>query len=108
MYIFVYLSIYFPTANTLYATKRLIGRRFGDAEVKKDMKTSSYKIVKASNGDAWVEAQGKMYSPSQVISLNLAMVNFGLVVVVVWFSNVVPFSPPLGRGFRFDEDERNG
>jgi len=53
-------------ANTLYATKRLIGRRFGDAEVKKDMKTSSYKIVKASNGDAWVEAQGKMYSPSQV------------------------------------------
>jgi len=53
-------------ANTLYATKRLIGRRFGDAEVKKDMKTSSFKIVKASNGDAWVEAQGKMYSPSQV------------------------------------------
>jgi len=53
-------------ANTLYATKRLIGRRFGDAEVKKDMKTSSFKIVKASNGDAWVEANGKMYSPSQV------------------------------------------
>merc|ERR1712033_162476 len=52
-------------ANTLYATKRLIGRRFGDAEVKKDMKTSSYKIVKASNGDAWVEAQGKMYSPEE-------------------------------------------
>merc|ERR1712168_1013687 len=48
-------------ANTLYATKRLIGRRFGDAEVKKDMKTSSYKIVKASNGDAWADAQGKMY-----------------------------------------------
>jgi len=53
-------------ANTLYATKRLIGRRFGDAEVKKDMQTSSFKIVKASNGDAWVEADGKMYSPSQV------------------------------------------
>jgi len=53
-------------ANTLYATKRLIGRRFGDAEVKKDMKTSSYKIVKASNGDAWVEADSKMYSPSQI------------------------------------------
>merc|ERR1719210_1379822 len=53
-------------SNTLYATKRLIGRRFGDAEVKKDMKTSSYKIVKASNGDAWVEAQGKLYSPSQM------------------------------------------
>jgi len=53
-------------ANTLYATKRLIGRRFGDAEVKKDMKTSSFKIVRASNGDAWVEAEGKMYSPSQI------------------------------------------
>ncbi|XP_076466335.1 stress-70 protein, mitochondrial-like [Babylonia areolata] len=52
--------------NTLSATKRLIGRRFEDPEVQKDMKTVSYKIVKASNGDAWVEAQGKMYSPSQV------------------------------------------
>lgn len=53
-------------ANTLSATKRLIGRKFEDPEVKKDMKTSSYKIVKASNGDAWVQAQGKMYSPSQI------------------------------------------
>ncbi|XP_071447813.1 heat shock 70 kDa protein cognate 5 [Hetaerina americana] len=55
------------SANTFYATKRLIGRRFEDPEVKKDMKTVSYKIVKASNGDAWVEgSDGKMYSPSQV------------------------------------------
>ncbi|CAG0920952.1 unnamed protein product [Notodromas monacha] len=53
-------------ANTLSATKRLIGRRFDDSEVKKDMSMCAYKIVRASNGDAWLEAQGKMYSPSQV------------------------------------------
>ncbi|CAG9772950.1 unnamed protein product [Ceutorhynchus assimilis] len=55
------------SANTFYATKRLIGRRFEDAEVKKDMTNVSYKIVKASNGDAWVQgSDGKMYSPSQI------------------------------------------
>lgn len=52
--------------NTFYATKRLIGRKFTDAEVQKDMKIVSYKIVRASNGDAWVEANGKLYSPSQI------------------------------------------
>merc|ERR1719201_2420661 len=53
-------------ANTLTATKRLIGRKFDDAETQSDIKTSSFKIIKASNGDAWVEARGKEYSPSQV------------------------------------------
>ncbi|XP_076336513.1 heat shock protein 70 cognate 5 [Tachypleus tridentatus] len=53
-------------ANTFSATKRLIGRRYDDSEVQKDMKTVSFKIVRASNGDAWVEAHGKMYSPSQI------------------------------------------
>ncbi|XP_071946937.1 stress-70 protein, mitochondrial-like [Antedon mediterranea] len=52
--------------NTLYATKRLIGRRFDDPATQKDMKTVAYDIVKASNGDAWLTAHGKMYSPSQV------------------------------------------
>lgn len=53
--------------NTFYATKRLIGRRFEDPEVKKDMNMVSFKIVKASNGDAWVSStDGKVYSPSQI------------------------------------------
>jgi molecular chaperone DnaK len=52
--------------NTFYATKRLIGRRFNDPEVKKEMQSVSYKIMKASNGDAWVESMGKVYSPSQI------------------------------------------
>ncbi|XP_040576107.1 stress-70 protein, mitochondrial [Lepeophtheirus salmonis] len=53
--------------NTFYATKRLIGRRFEDEEVKKDMNMVSYKIVKSSNGDAWVKStDGKVYSPSQI------------------------------------------
>ena len=58
--------------NTFYATKRLIGRKFEDPEVQKDMKTVSYKIVRSSNGDAWVEASGKMYSPSQIGAFVLA------------------------------------
>lgn len=53
-------------SNTFHATKRLIGRRYEDPEVKKDMKQVPYKIIKANNGDAWLEAQGKTYSPSQI------------------------------------------
>jgi len=52
--------------NTFFATKRLIGRRFDDPETQKDVKMVPYKIVRAPNGDAWVESRGQKYSPSQV------------------------------------------
>ena len=54
-----------PT-NTFFAIKRLIGRRYDDPMVEKDKKLVPYKIIKGPNGDAWVEAQGKQYSPAQV------------------------------------------
>ncbi|KAK4739852.1 hypothetical protein R3W88_003549 [Solanum pinnatisectum] len=53
-------------ANTLSGTKRLIGRRFDDPQTQKEMKMVPYKIVRGSNGDAWLEANGQQYSPSQI------------------------------------------
>jgi molecular chaperone DnaK len=52
--------------NTFFAIKRLIGRRWDDPMVEKDKKLVPYKIVKADNGDAWVEARGQKYAPSQI------------------------------------------
>merc|ERR1712070_1120446 len=52
--------------NTLYAVKRFIGRSFDDQIVQKDLGLSPFKIIKGNNGDAWVEAQGEKYSPSQI------------------------------------------
>src|SRR4026208_1228249 len=52
--------------KTVFAVKRLIGRRYDDPMVEKDKKLVPYKIVRASNGDAWVEIEGKTYSPSQI------------------------------------------
>jgi molecular chaperone DnaK len=52
--------------NTLFAIKRLIGRPFDDPTTQKDMDLVPYEIVKADNGDAWVEARGEKYSPSQI------------------------------------------
>jgi molecular chaperone DnaK len=52
--------------KTIFAVKRLVGRRYDDPMVEKDKKLVPYKIMKASNGDAWVEADSKSYSPSQI------------------------------------------
>ena len=52
--------------NTIFAAKRLIGRKFDGDSVQKDIQTSPFKIVKADNGDAWVESKGEKYSPSQI------------------------------------------
>jgi len=57
--------------NTIYAVKRLIGRKFGTKEVDKDIEICPYKIVKAKNGDAWVQVKDKDYSPSEISAMIL-------------------------------------
>src|SRR6187549_1712447 len=52
--------------NTLYAVKRLIGRKFDEKEVQKDIALMPYKIVAADNGDAWVEVRGEKLAPQQI------------------------------------------
>ncbi|KJZ19365.1 molecular chaperone DnaK [Loktanella sp. S4079] len=52
--------------NTIFAVKRLIGRRFDDADLAKDKKNMPFAVVNGGNGDAWVEAKGEKYSPSQI------------------------------------------
>ena len=52
--------------NTIFAVKRLIGRNFDDPKVKKDIETAPFKIVNSDKGDAWIEAKGNKYSPSQI------------------------------------------
>src|SRR5712664_352027 len=54
--------------NTVYAVKRLIGRRFEEKEVQKDINMMPYKIVRADNGDAWVQVRDKKMAPPQVSS----------------------------------------
>ncbi|MCW1917162.1 molecular chaperone DnaK [Rhodobacter sp. KR11] len=58
-------------SNTIFAVKRLIGRRADDAMLAKDMKNLPYKVVNGGNGDAWVEARGEKFSPSQVSAIIL-------------------------------------
>jgi molecular chaperone DnaK len=57
--------------KTIFAVKRLVGRRYDDPIIEKDKKLVPYKITKAGNGDAWVEADGKSYSPSQISAFTL-------------------------------------
>src|SRR5487761_2026303 len=57
--------------NTFFAIKRLIGRRFTDPMVKKDVDLVPYKIIPGDNGDAWVESRGKKYAPSQISAFTL-------------------------------------
>src|SRR5688500_14444642 len=52
--------------NTIYAVKRLIGRKFDEKETQKDIKLMPYKIARADNGDAWIEVRGKKISPQEV------------------------------------------
>merc|ERR1719480_377153 len=52
--------------DTIFATKRLIGRRFEEEATQKDMRNLPYKVVKGKTGDAWVEMGGQQYSPSQI------------------------------------------
>ncbi|NNK78398.1 MAG: molecular chaperone DnaK [Litoreibacter sp.] len=53
-------------SNTIFAVKRLIGRRFDDADIAKDKKNMPFEVINGGNGDAWVEASGEKYSPSQI------------------------------------------
>ncbi|RME33248.1 MAG: molecular chaperone DnaK, partial [Deltaproteobacteria bacterium] len=57
--------------NTLFAIKRLIGRKYDSEAVQKDIKISPFKIIKADNGDAWVEVRGKKYSPPEISAMVL-------------------------------------
>ena len=57
--------------NTIFAVKRLIGRRFDDPMIVKDQKNMPYKVINGGNGDAWVEVRGEKYSPSQVSAIIL-------------------------------------
>ncbi len=57
--------------NTIFAVKRLIGRNFDDPSVKKDVQTAPFKIINSDKGDAWIEAKGEKYSPSQISAFTL-------------------------------------
>src|SRR5207248_5828116 len=57
--------------NTVYSIKRFMGRKYDDPEVDRDRRLVPFKVVRASNGDAWVEVQGKQYSPPEISAMIL-------------------------------------
>src|SRR6202158_307186 len=57
--------------NTVYSIKRFMGRKYDDPEVDRDRRLVPYKVIRASNGDAWVEVQGKQYSPPEISAMIL-------------------------------------
>src|SRR6478752_1976147 len=57
--------------NTVFSIKRFMGRKFDDPEVDRDRRLVPYKVVRASNGDAWVESLGKQYSPPEISAMIL-------------------------------------
>ena len=57
--------------NTVYSIKRFMGRKYDDPEVDRDRRLVPYKVVRANNGDAWVEVQGKQYSPPEISAMIL-------------------------------------
>ena len=95
--------------NTIFAVKRLIGRRLTDAEVKKDEKLVPYKIVDGGNGDAWVEARGEKYSPAQISAMILQKmketaesylgetVSQAVITVPAYFNDCLLYTSPSPR-----------
>ncbi|MCL4139620.1 UNVERIFIED_CONTAM: hypothetical protein GTU68_038795 [Idotea baltica] len=73
--------------NTLYAVKRLIGRRFDEEAVQKDIKLVPYKIIKADNGDAWVEAAGEKMAPPEVAARVLMKMKEAVITVPAYFND---------------------